>query len=303
VTPGSLVATALLAHDRRGIAEDQLFDACDRLARTLRRAGARFSPSLGALGQQKSGVREALDLFTRAGHVEAHRVGGDAIYVVPAEARMSLDLAKNVIMHFFVARALIATTLLVSGSGGTPGVPAKAETVRERVLALSRLFKHEFTFRADARFETIFDEEVAAMEQDGELARVFLDGDAAGGLAPRGEDGRIQVELYARLVENFIDGYRIAARGLAALLKGPLALKDVVKRAIPTGERMFLAGEIARREAVSSPLLENAYASFVDQGYLSRAGGKLALTESYATQSAVGTIEARIAAMGARAPG
>ncbi|HEY5242470.1 MAG TPA: 1-acyl-sn-glycerol-3-phosphate acyltransferase, partial [Polyangiaceae bacterium] len=292
VTPGSLVATALLAHDRRGIAEGALFDACDRLARTLLRAGARFSPSLGALGQQKSGVREALELFTRAGHVEAHRVGGDVIYVVPSEARMSLDLAKNVIMHFFVARALIATALLA------PGAPLKADTVRERVLALSRLFKHEFTFRADARFETIFDEEVTAMENDGELARATPENS----LAPKGDDGRAQIELYARLVENFIDGYRIAARGLGALLKGPLPLKDVVKRAIPTGERMFLAGEIARREAVSRPVLENAYASFVDQGYLSRASGKLALTESYATQSAVGTIEARIAAMGPKAP-
>ena len=44
---------------------------------------------------------------------------------------------------------------------------------------------------------------------------------------------------------------------------------------------MFLAGEIARREAVSRPLLENAYASFVDQGYLARVDGKLALTPSY----------------------
>jgi len=296
VTPGSLVATALLAHDRRGIAQADLFDACDRLARTLRRAGARFSPSLGALGQQKSGLREALDLFARAGHVEARRVDGEVIYVVPPEARMSLDLAKNVIMHFFVARALIATALLA------PGTPVRADTVRERVLALSRLFKHEFTFRADARFETIFDEEVAAMESDGELARSALEpGDAAAGLAPKGEDGRAQIGLYARLLENFVDGYRIAARGLGALLKGPLALKDVVKRAIPTGERMFLAGEIARREAVSRPLLENAYASFVDQGYLSRSSGRLALTESYATQSAVATIEARIAAMGAGA--
>ncbi|MGH7298255.1 MAG: hypothetical protein ACRELB_25170, partial [Polyangiaceae bacterium] len=81
-------------------------------------------------------------------------------------------------------------------------------------------------------------------------------------------------------------------------LKGPLAPKDVVKRAIPTGERMFLAGDIARREAVSGPVLENAYASFVDQGYLARHSGKLALTESYATATAVATIEARIAAMG-----
>jgi glycerol-3-phosphate O-acyltransferase len=142
------------------------------------------------------------------------------------------------------------------------------------------------------------------MESDGELVRAPAEaGEGAGGLVPKGDDGRAQIELYARLLENFVDGYRVAARGLGALLKGPLALKDVIKRAIPTGERMFLAGEIARREAVSRPLLENAYASFVDQGYLSRNSGKLALTESYATQSAVGTIEARIAAMGARTAG
>jgi glycerol-3-phosphate O-acyltransferase len=105
------------------------------------------------------------------------------------------------------------------------------------------------------------------------------------------------VRLYARLVENFVEGYRVAARGLAPLLRGPMSQKEVVKRAIPIGERMFLAGEIARREAVSRPMLENAYASFVDQGYVARKEGKLALTESYATASAVGTIEARIAAM------
>ena len=57
---------------------------------------------------------------------------------------------------------------------------------------------------------------------------------------------------------------------------------------------MFLAGEIARREAVSRPLIENAYASFVDQGYVARADGKLALNESYATASVVATIESRI---------
>jgi glycerol-3-phosphate O-acyltransferase len=61
------------------------------------------------------------------------------------------------------------------------------------------------------------------------------------------------------------------------------------------GERMFLAGEIERREAVSRPVFENAYAAFVDQGYCARAEGKLVLPESYASASAVRTIEARIA--------
>ncbi|MBV9945661.1 MAG: 1-acyl-sn-glycerol-3-phosphate acyltransferase, partial [Myxococcales bacterium] len=293
VTPGSLVAMALLAHDRRGLPHGDLVATCGRLARLLQRCGARFSPSLvegAGAAIRTAALREAVDLFVRAEHVEAHRVGDDTIYVVPPDARLSLDLAKNVIIHFFVPRATVANALFAK-----PGPPLPFDAVRERVLALSRLFKYEFTFRADAPFEQIFEEEVAAMEADGELSREGGPGGPA--LVPRGEDGREQLELYARLLENFIEGYRVAARGLSPLVRGPVASKELLRRAMTAGERMFLAGEIARREAVSSPVLENAYASFVDQGYLSRSDGKLALTESYATASAVATIEGRLAAM------
>ena len=124
-------------------------------------------------------------------------------------------------------------------------------------------------------------------------------GERVTSVVPMGDEGLEQIQLYARLLENFIEGYRVAARGLTALLRSPLGTKDLVRRAITAGERMFLAGEIARREAISRPLLENAYTSFVDQGYLSRSAGKLVLNDSYATASAVATIEARVSAMGA----
>jgi glycerol-3-phosphate O-acyltransferase len=220
-------------------------------------------------------------------------VGSDTIYVVPTESRMSLDLAKNGIIHFFAARALIATALLAP-----PGAPIELGAARERVLALSRLFKYEFMFRSDAPFEKIFEEEILGMQRDGEIGSSASVAGGAG-LAPEGQGGRDQITLYARLLENFLEGYRVAARGLAALLRSSLASKDLVKRALVTGERMVLAGEIARPEAVSRTLIENAYASFVDQGYLARDSGKVGLTTSYATAGAVATIEARIAAMGA----
>jgi glycerol-3-phosphate O-acyltransferase len=301
VTAGSLVATALLAHDKRGLPHANLVGTCQRLARTLRGLGARFSPSLVPDGNGSipvTALDEAVELFVRAGHVEPHRVGDDVIYVVPAEARLSLDLAKNLIVHHFAPRALIATAIRA-----LPGPPLAYTAVRDRVLWMSRLLKYEFAFRADAPFETIFDEEIAALEREGEVARVVLkpsEGPAA--LAPRGDEGGEQVELYAHIIDSTIEGYRIAARGLSALLRGPMASKDLVKRAMTGGERMFLAGEIGRREAVSRPLLENAYASFVDQGYLARADNKLALNESYATASAVATIESRIVTATAASP-
>ncbi len=174
VTPGALVAAALLTHGKRGLPYDDLVAACDRLANVLHRFGARFSPSLSHKGSpdgvfriRLEAIREACDLFVRAGHVEAH-LAGDApepndankIFIVPDEDRLSLDLAKNIVVHFFVTRGLLATAL------GTKPMPV--DTLRDRVQALSRLFKYEFTFRADATFDRIFDDTIAEMVGDHE---------------------------------------------------------------------------------------------------------------------------------------
>jgi glycerol-3-phosphate O-acyltransferase len=248
-------------------------------------------------------IREACELLLRAGHIEVHRPGApvnsrgdktarpgpDAIYVVPDADRLSLDIAKNLVVHFFVSRAMIATPLMASVRAGDAALPASL--LAERVQALSRLFKFELQFRADATFETIFSETLAMMEADGEIAR-----DTGGNVfLPAEGEGRERAALHARMVRNFVEGYRVAARALASLLKGALAPKDLAKRAITAGERMFLAGEVELREAVSRPVLENAFLAFVDQGYLARSEGKYVLPESYATAEAVKTIEARIA--------
>ncbi len=314
VTPGALVATALLTHDRRGLAHADLVATCERIARALHAMGARFTPSLlekprpGSVPLPPSqmprirgaAIREACELFVRAGHVEAHRPGvplsskerrmvvpgHEALYIVPEEARLSLDLAKNIVVHFFVSRAMVATAILAPGHAEGP---ITADALRDRVQSLSRLFKYEFSFRTDAPFEQIYEQELSQMIAEGQLVRTANVIEVADG------EGRAQVVLYAKIVRNFIEGYRVAARGLAALLRGPLTVKDLTKKSISVGERMFLAGEIERREAVSSPILENAYLAFVDQGYVARSEGKLTLPASLATADAVRTVEAKIA--------
>jgi glycerol-3-phosphate O-acyltransferase len=166
--------------------------------------------------------------------------------------------------------------------------------VRERVQSLSRLFKLEFMFRADASFDRIFDDTVGDMLAQGELAAEAGD-KLAFGPGHDGLDGRGWVTFYAAVLRSFLEAYRVAARVLGALVRGPLAEKDLAQRALRAGEQMFLSGEIERSEAVCQPTLENAFAAFVDQGYLTRADGKLALAESFASEDAAATIEARVA--------
>jgi glycerol-3-phosphate O-acyltransferase len=139
------------------------------------------------------------------------------------------------------------------------------------------------------------------MVESGELAR---DGDRLGfGPGRDGWDGRAWITFHASVVRNFVESYRIAARALRVLVRGPLPQKDLAARALRIGERMFLAGEIERSEAVSRPVLENAFAAFLDEGYLARAEGKLSLTESFLSDESAQAIEGRIAAhLNRRAP-
>jgi glycerol-3-phosphate O-acyltransferase len=312
VTPGSLVATVLLCHGRRGLPHAELVDHCRRLVKVVQRLGARTSPSLtrpsssGDAGDlRESAIREAVQLYVRGGLVVPHvpgdtltrtakkrariYTGDDVVYTVPDEARLMLDLSKNIIIHLFIDRALVSVALLAP-----PGPPAPRAAVSERVQSLSRLFKLEFMFRADAPFDEIFADTVADMVAQGELAAG--EGDTLGfGPGREGLDGRGWVTFYAAVARSFLESYRVAARALKALVRGPLTEKELAQKALRLGEQMFLAGEIERSEAVCQPTLQNAFAAFVDQGYVKRAEGKLSLAESFAAEETAGTIEARVA--------
>ena len=155
VTPGSLVALALLCHGRRGLPHVELVAHCARLVRLVRHLGARTTPSLAGTGRddlREHAVREAALLYVRGGlegqHVPGDTLtgtarkraqiytGDDVIYTVPHEQRLLLDLSKNIIVHLFVDRALISLALLTP-----PGAPSPQGALRERVQSLSRLFK------------------------------------------------------------------------------------------------------------------------------------------------------------------
>jgi glycerol-3-phosphate O-acyltransferase len=290
ITPGALTAMVLLSHPQRGLPHRELVSRAERLLSVARRQGARSSPALStATGRLRTqSLREAVQMFVDADLVEVHHPddpttgkapdpGENASYVVAPARRLLLDVSKNIIVHFFVERALVATALL--------SAPQKTEStawVRSRVQALSRLFKFEFRFRADRPFERIFEETLASMLADGEL--VEEDGTLLIGPGRDGWSGLDWLLLYSALIRNFLEGYWVAARVLGELVKAPLAEKELLKRGIALGNRAFLAGELERSEAVSKSILANAFLAFVDHGFLSLRDNKLDLTNEFASE-------------------
>ncbi len=300
VTPGSLTALVLLTHRQRGLSHEDLLARAERVLGVLTRMGARTSPALrtetGAL--RRDSIREAVQMFADTELVRIHLpaqgadgrrsdgvAGPGAHYVVEEEKRLSLDTSKNAIIHFFVERALVALALLSSDDSTT-------DAVRERVRALSRLFKLEFRFRADQPFEAIFEDTRRSMAEALEIET--RDGRYVPGPGHDGSSGRDWLELYASILVSFVEAYRIAARGLLALERGPLGEKELVKKTLALGNEMFLAGEIERREAVSKPTLRNALQAFAEQGFVLNRDNYL-LAPDYAGPEAVRGIEAQIA--------
>jgi glycerol-3-phosphate O-acyltransferase len=294
VTPGSVVAMALLASPARSTPHAELVVVCARLVTLLRSLGAPISRSFYTDDQRlrEAAVEEAARLFVDAGHVVT-TAGPDVVYSVPDDKRLALDLSKNNIVHFLVPRALVAAALVAPATDTASHAAMPRTMLEDRVRTLSRLFKYEFMFRADATFEENFVEALRDMTAAGELSSSDA-GEIGPGRGHDGADGRAWIEFYAAILRTFLEGYRVAARSLTALLKGPMTQKDLVRRGLATGERMFLDREIGQREAVNRLLLSNAWQAFADQGYVTVQQGKLALSASFATADAVATIEGRI---------
>ncbi|MFW6050189.1 MAG: 1-acyl-sn-glycerol-3-phosphate acyltransferase [Myxococcota bacterium] len=255
VTPAALVATALLVHRRRGMTREQLVELGGRLLSALDRLGAKVVPQLRASdgGVREDTLREALQLFCADRLVVQHEPGDDPIYAVPEERRINLEYYMNNILHFFVPKALISSALL-AGSGE----PVTGQSLRERVRQLSRLFKYEFMFRADASFDAIFDDALGDMVEAGELERV------EDHVRPS-ESGDTLVRMYAAMLRSYFESYMLALRGCSAVLEEKrLSRKDWLKRALVMGQRLYLAGAIELRESISKPRLENALMSLHD---------------------------------------
>jgi glycerol-3-phosphate O-acyltransferase len=264
----------LLTHRQRGLSHEELLLRAERLLAVLTRMGARSSPALrteaGTL--RRESIREAVQMFADTELVEIHDpaqgaegrrrgtlAGPGAHYLVDEAKRISLDTSKNVIIHFFVERALVALAML--GSDDT-----SLGAVRERVRALSRLFKLEFRFRADQPFEAIFEGTCRSMAEAGEL--VTAEDRCVPGAGHDGFCGAEWLELYAGILVSFLEAYRIAARGVLMLERGALSEKELLKKTLALGGEMFSSGEVLRREAISKPTLKNAYQAFVEQGFL-----------------------------------
>lgn len=286
VTPAALVGTALMSHRKRGMTHAELVQRAGELLGALERAGARIARPIVQEGEPRKICEEALAqtiaLFTDARLLETQKVDGERIYSVPEGRRLALEYHKNTTLHFFVPSALIATALTLQNGG-----PLEEATLRERVARLSRLFKYEFMYRADATFDEIFDDALGTMIDAGEVER------GKGGL--KAVEGSL-IPVYATMLQTYFESYRLAVRALANFPKDrSVRTKDWLRQTLALGQKMYLAGELELRESISRPKLENALFALKDFGFVKLSRDTIEAGPALADDEALAAFERRLA--------
>jgi glycerol-3-phosphate O-acyltransferase len=253
-----------MSHRGRGIARRELMERAKTLLAAFDRFGARIASSLrdrkGEL--RPDALDEALQLLLDgkmiviANDKELRNKKAsqpfEPVYATPGDRRLALEYHKNAVLHFFVPSALVSSALLALGG------EAEDAALSERVRELSRLFKLEFQYRADAEFDAIYRDALGMMLEAGELVREQTRLRVAPG------DGGRRVRLYAEMLRTYFEAYRWALEEVRGLGTMPTAKKDWSKRALSRGQRAWFAGEIELRESVSRHKLENALALLIE---------------------------------------
>jgi glycerol-3-phosphate O-acyltransferase len=261
VTPHALLASALLAHRRRGVSVRELTDRIvllRQIAADLRAPMSRHLENAPSSPAVLGPVADAMRMFSSEGFVRIVEARGEPIFQVEDERRSELSFYKNTLLNLVAGRTIVCAALLADEAHGA------VEQVRERAQFLSRLFKFEFLYPVGKTFETIFDE---TMEHLVALSLVVHDR-ATVRLAPESH-ARPQVQFLADLLRDLLESYRLAARTVAEVPPDAgLEKRDFIKRALDAGRADYLAGIITASEALSRPTLENALLYLIDRGYL-----------------------------------
>jgi glycerol-3-phosphate O-acyltransferase len=294
VTPAALVATALLSCRRGGMPREELLEHIDALVSDLRAAGARFASALavgyegGRRPYRVDAIDQVIALFVDGKSLEVHGPAHDAIYHVPEARRIALDYYKNNLLHFFVPRSIVATAALAATSRDASAATtahersATVRAVREEYDALCAMFAKEFAFDSDRERE--FSSALAGATSRGDLV---LDGARERvTIADRAAIERLRFD--AGMLRNFVEAWWLTARAAELLDKGSIPAKELVNKALSLGQRWLLTGELTRREAVTRPLVERAFAQWREAGVLVGGdSGPQRRTERFSERSAL----------------
>jgi len=280
VLPSALVATALLAHHRRGVRSSTVFERCTRMLAFLEASGAKLGASMAWPGHA---VEEALQRFVSGRKIELFEDEEGPVYRLAEQSRVTLEYYKNSLLHFFVPASILALVLrrqlreagIPRGERAERGLPVQLVAAETSFRTLAWILRYEFVFDPDTTVANMLAEATDRLR-------------SYGALEGEGADARIvdpvRLDELANLLANFVESYWLTLHAAHGLADRKLSPKELVNEIHKVGRGIYAVEEIRRAEALSAVNLRNAITAFQEEGIFQpreEAGGLAFDEESY----------------------
>jgi glycerol-3-phosphate O-acyltransferase len=253
VNPTAVVSIALLAARGKARTADELAEEGVRLVDFIR---ARDIPTTERLDlADAAAVIPILDWLAEHGNVSSHEAIDRRVFWLDDEQMIRISYYRNVVVHFFVNRAIaeMALTSLIDEGDRTP------ETAHQRMLQLRDLMKFEFFFPEKEQFIANLDDDIHVDVPDWPSLLA-----ASGPLAVLAKMGE-PVAYWALL--PFLDAYQIVGDELETL-RGTFDEKPFLSSCLDRARMYRIEERLFSGESASQVLFKSALALARNRGLL-----------------------------------
>jgi len=262
ITPHALLATALLAHQKRGLLGDEIAERIGCLRHLAAHMGAPVSTSLNNAPSSPcvlGPIEEAMHRFVAEKSVRVAQTENHTIFQVQEDKRLELSFNKNSLLNWFASYSMLA--LAIQSNHDEPTL----EKANQRASFLSSLFQFEFVShpKSDFRAEWVGFQKLGLLSIIDKNYTLTMEKFAV-----------LRLEFLANLLRDYLESYRLTAMAIQPMEKNSsVDSKELLKKAIALGQADLLLGKLTMAEALSKPNMENAI-RYLSQEKFMEANGK-----------------------------
>jgi glycerol-3-phosphate O-acyltransferase len=272
VTSTSLATLALLGSDGWAVNLDQAIALVQPLRDYVRKRDLPGCADTDEL-ETRAGMRRVLGDLIESGVVDAFANGAQEVYRISPERELAAAFYRNVIIHWFVNRAIVELGLVVAAESGEED---RTQVALDEAFRLRDLLKFEFFFAEKAQFQR---------ELRAELELISPQWQADGGAVLQTLAASIAASgglVADRILRSFLEAYWVVADRLVDHGGTMVDADELVTSCLGVGQQYLLQRRIVSGEAISVELFRTALKLAANRGLLDpdnpvRAEGRVAL--------------------------